>query len=323
MTGRQGASDWCFLQFRHGSVTIVAYLVTSHTGPEQVLRLVRTLRALSPAAPVLVHHDGRREPVDAAALDRIGGVHRIPPEPVVEWGRGSQLAMQLRCLAHAVERVEFDWLTTISGQDYPARPLEAVERDLATTTFDGFVEGHEVRPPPWTRGPVDEFARRYFLHWRRIPEPGRLGRRAIAAARPLLGLRDVPAGVLLGHRAPRTPFTAAMPCRRGSDWLTLRRGAAEAVVRAVRERPCLVAHFRRTVLPTEALPHTVLHAEPGLRLSGDVRRHTRWAPGTAHPAVLGLADLDAVLTSGTDFARKFDQRADGAVLDALDRALGV
>jgi hypothetical protein len=322
MTRRQDAIDWPFLQSRRNSMTIVAYLVTSHTGPEQVLRLVRTIRTLSPDAPVLVHHDGRREPLAPAALERLGGVHRIPDAPV-EWGRGSQLAMQLRCLTHAVERVGFDWLTTISGQDYPARPLEAVERDLAATPFDGFVEGHRVDPPPWTRGPADEFARRYFLRWRRIREPGRLGRRALAAARPLLGLRDVPSGVLLGRRACRTPFTAAMPCRRGSDWLTLRRPAAEAVVRAVRDRPELAAYFRRTILPTEALPHTVLHADPAFTLSGDIRRHTRWVPGTAHPAVLGLGDLDAILASGTDFARKFDQRLDPAVLDALDCKLGV
>src|SRR4051794_21579513 len=162
----------------------VAYLVTSHTGPGQVLRLVRTIRALSPQAPVLVHHDGRREPLDARALLAVGGVELVPPVPAVEWGRGSQLAMLLRGLRVAVERTAFDWLTVLSGQDYPARPLEAVERDLATAAFDGFVEGHRVPAPAWRRDEGDEFSRRYFYAWRGVPEPGRLGRRAIAAARP-------------------------------------------------------------------------------------------------------------------------------------------
>src|SRR4051794_13134119 len=232
----------------------VAYLVTSHTGPDQVLRLVRTIRALSPSAPVLVHHDGRCEPLDARAVVAVGGVELVPPVPVVEWGRASQLAMLLRGVRAALERADFDWVTVISGQDYPARPLEAVERELAASPYDGFVEGHRVAAPPWRRHGADEFSRRYFYAWRRVPDPGRLGRRAVAAARPLLTLRDIPAGVLLGHRT-RTPFTAALPCRRGSDWLTLNRRAAEVLDGAARDRARLLRHFERTVLPTEAFPH--------------------------------------------------------------------
>ncbi len=303
-------------------MTTVAYLVASHALPGQVLRLVRTIRTLSPAAPVLVHHDPRGAPLDAAALRALGRVWLVPAAPV-EWGRGSQLDMLLRCLAFALREAEFDWLTTLSGQDYPARPLEAAERDLAATEYDGFVEGHEVPPPPWRRDGGDEFARRYHYAWRRVPEPGRRARRAVAAARPLLALREYPSGaVLLGRRA-RTPFTPARPCRRGSDWLTLSRRCVELVDRAAREEPRLLAHFRRTLMPTEAFPHTVLHGHGGLRLSGDGRRHMAWPAGDPHPRLLRTADLDAVLASGTDFARKFDATADPAVLDELDRALGV
>jgi Core-2/I-Branching enzyme len=302
-------------------MTAVAYVVTSHTLPDQVLRLVRTLRELSPSAPVLVHHDGRRAALDAGELRRLGATP-VPPVPAVEWGRGSQLDMLLRCLAFAVRETAFDWLTILSGQDYPLRPLEQVERELAATAFDGYVEGHLVAPPAWRRDGGDEFSRRYFYAWSRVREPTRAGRRAIAAARPLLALRDIPTGVLLGVRAP-TPFGPALPCRRGSDWLTLSRRCTELVDAAAREQPGLVRFFRRTVLPTEAFPHTVLHAHPGLRLSGDVRRFTAWEPGSPHPRVLGTADLDAMLASGADVARKFDASADGAVLDELDRLLGI
>ena len=181
-------------------------------------------------------------------------------EPTVAWGRRSQLAMQLRCLRHAVEHVGFDWLTTISGQDYPARPLEAVERDLAATRFDGFVEGHRVDPPPWTRGRRDEFARRYFC-----TGAGSGSRAGSAAARSRRRGRCWPCATC--RRAParpsraRTPFRAgdAVPARLGLADAAARRG--RGVVRAVRERPGLVAHFARTLMPTEALPHTVLHAD--------------------------------------------------------------
>ena len=83
----------------------------------------------------------------------------------------------------------------------------------------------------------------------------------------------------------------------------------------------MLDHFRRTILPTEALPHSVLYADPALRLSGDTRRFTRWDTGAAHPHVLGLDDLEPMLASGLDFARKFDATVDARVLDELDRVL--
>jgi len=179
-----------------------------------------------------------------------------------------------------------------------------------------------VAPPPWTRGAVDEFASRYFYRHRAIRRPGARLRRAVAAARPLLVLREMPWGFLLGRRCG-VPFSPSFPCLRGSDWLSLSRRAAEAVVRAARSRPELVRHYRRTVLPTESFPQTVLHATPGLRLSTATRRFTSWAAdGAPHPEVLRLADLERILGSGADFARKFDETVDAGVLDELDAVVG-
>lgn len=282
-----------------------AYVVLSHRHPEQVLRLVRTLRTGSPACTVVLHHDDRFAGIDDAAL---AGVERVLPPTPVAWGWASQLDAYLRCLRHALERVDFEWLTVLSGQDYPIRPLADIE---ASWEGDGYVEGVPVAPPAWSRDDGDEFARRYFYAYRRVREPGPALRRAVAAARPLVTLRDMPWGTVLGVRR-RGP---ALPVRRGSDWLTLSRRAVEAVVGAP---PELVRHYRRTLAPTESLPHTVLYADPSLRLSGDTRRYSVWAPGSRHPAVLGLGDLDAILASGADFARKFE---DPAVLDALDRVV--
>ena len=159
-------------------------------------------------------------------------------------------------------------MTTISGQDYPIRPLAQIERDLAAASYDGYVQGVEVPRPPWTRRPADEFSRRYHYRYRRIRPPGPRLRRAIRAARPVLELRDMPWGTLLGRRCA-TPFSPALLCRAGSDWLTLSRPCVEAVAAAAGSRPDLLRHYRRALLPTESFAHTVLHATPGLRLSGD------------------------------------------------------
>lgn len=282
-----------------------AYVVLSHRDPDQVLRLVRTLRT---AGPVVLHHDDRHVRLDAAALR---GVERVLPPTPVAWGWASQLEALLRSVRHALARVDFDWLVVLSGQDYPIRPLADIDASLRAGAYDGYVEGVPVASPAWSRTAGDEFARRYFYRYRVVRPPGPALRRAVAAARPLVTLRDMPWGTVLGVRG-RGP---GLPVRRGSDWLTLSRSAAEILADAA---PNLIRHYRRTVSPTESLPHTVLYADPTLRLSGDTRRFSRWEPGALHPAVLGMDDLDAVLASGADFARKFE---DPRVLDALDRVV--
>jgi hypothetical protein len=299
----------------------VAYLITSYAQPDQVLRLARTLRAGSPGSPIVIHHDDRRSRLDEAALAELGGVELVRPSLPVAWGTGSQLVMHLRCFSWLVERVAFRWVVMLSGQDYPIRPLAAVERDLLASPFDGYVQGEPVPAPSWRRRDVDEFARRYFYRYRPIRPPGPRLRRAIAAARPLLLLRELPSGTLLGRRCA-TPFSRAFPCRRGSDWLTLSRAAVEALVATARARPAVVRHYTRAIVPSESFAPTVLHATPGLRLSADTRRYTSWRPDAHRPDVLGVGDLDRILASGADFARKFDVAHDAAVLDELDAVVG-
>lgn len=305
---------------RDGSAR-VAYLITSYALPDQVLRLARTLRAGSPDAPIVIHHDDRGSRLDEPALARLGAVELVRPPVAVAWGTGSQLEMHLRCFAWLVERVAFGWMVMLSGQDYPIRPLADVERDLRASPFDGYVQGEPVPAPDWRRRDVDEFARRYHYRWRPVRPPGPRLRRAIAAARPLLLLREMPSGTLLGRRCP-TPFSSSLPCRRGSDWLTLSRAAAEALVAAARSRPDVVKHYTRAIVPSESFAHTILHATPGLRLSADTRRYTSWRPDAHRPDVLGVADLERILASGADFARKFDVTHDAAVLDELDAVVG-
>jgi hypothetical protein len=99
---RAREEDW------RGPLVSVAYVVTSYHYPEQVLRLARTLRAGSPDAPLLIHHDNRRSQLDVAALAGLGDVQLVRPPTAVTWGWASHLDMLLRCFTWALERVPFD-----------------------------------------------------------------------------------------------------------------------------------------------------------------------------------------------------------------------
>jgi hypothetical protein len=269
---------------------VIAYLVLSYTHPELVRRLVARLAG----GVVAVHHDDRR-----CALGALDGALRIPPVPV-EWGHGSQLATILRCLRWMTAS-EWDWLVLLSGQDYPVRPVASIEADLLAAPYDAFIRFKPVPPRVLRRGGVDEFARRYTYRWRP-------GSPALARFDPLVQVRTLPSGTYAGF-----PARPPLPVFHGSDWFTLSRRAVETVLAAPEP---VVDHFLHTIIPTEAFVHTVL-ANSSLRLANDHRRYAVFEPPSSpSPRVFGLADLDEVLASGADFARKFD---DVRVLDEIDR----
>ncbi len=299
----------------------VAYLITSYTLPTQVLRLARTLRRGSPEALIVLHHDDRRCGVDARALDALG-VRRVEPPSPVAWGESSQLEMVLRCLRWLLQRSHFSWVVLLSGQDYPIRPVPDIERSLAASGVDAFIEAQRVERPALSRRvPVDEFALRYYYRWQKLSSgaPRRRLLATAARARPLFAVRGMPSGTWVGVRALRTPFRPGFECHRGSDWFTLSRRAVGALDQLVRAQPHVLDHYRRTLIPTESFVQTVLANERAMRIRDDHRRFTVWQVGAGRPRVLGFADLPEMLASGADFARKFDETLDRTVLDEIDR----
>lgn len=309
----------------------VAYLVMSHRLPDQVARLAATLRAGSPGAPIVVHHDPEGEPLHDPARRALAAAEvRVlePPEPLGRDGLGLLLAV-LRAVRLMLRSLEFDQLVLLSGQDYPLRPIAEIEAELLDGPFDACVEAVTVAPARLgalaRRRPVDEFTGRYFYRWARVPGPLAFAyeraspvRRAARVAWPFVLVRRLPSGVHVGAVRRRTPFTAAMPCRRGADWWILSRRAAETLDAAAAEHPELLRYLRGALAPSESYVATVLGADRSLRRSADHRRYVRRRPDRPSPDVLGVDALDEVLASGALFARKFDSGVDAAVLDALD-----
>jgi hypothetical protein len=294
------------------------YLIASHTLPDQALRLASTLRR-GGAESLVMHHDDRRCGIDRGALSALG-VRLVEPAWQANWGEVSLLATILRCLRWCLEHTDFEWLVLLSGQDYPIRPLVQIEQSLAEADVDAFIETLPCERPG-LRGPVDEFAGRYFFRWRRI---GSSALWSLARAAPgrgsLVRARTLPSGMWIGMRGVRSPFGPELACYRGSDWFTLSRAAVAAVDAFARNRPGVLRYYRRTMHPTESFIQTVLANDASLRLSGDSRRYTAWGePHQTGPRILGMDDLETVLASGCDFARKFDPTVDRAVLDELDR----
>jgi hypothetical protein len=325
-----------------GVASRVLYLITSHKNPEQVNRLVRTLRRGSPRSPIVVHHDSSKSDLDPALFDGLNDVHVLPFSIPVEWGDFSIVEMNLRAFEWILGHLEFDWLVLLSGQDYPIKPLADIERFLGSCRYQGLFEEPELVENRVVRrhkgyidyGPVFRY---FFRYWRlpRLPFYPRLPRRVrdglsrarerfIPRVQRFLFLHPMPQGanLRLGIRRLWTPFNRSFRCYKSSAWFTLSRQAVARVVEFVGKDPRVVRFYRRSVIADESVLQTILLNQSGWEFFNDNMLYLKWGDvGSGSPDVLTLADLEDALASGKHFARKFDMDVDASVLDRLDEWL--
>lgn len=303
----------------------VCYFVQSHRAPAQVGRLVDTLRRLSPGALIVVGHDARGCELDLGASR--SEVRVLRSTAAVERGALSALSPYLdACRWLLAERKPFDWLVYLSGQDYPLQPLEEIERELATTAFDGFLDGHdagaESTPPALRR----RAQRRYGYRYRPPSQRARLPLRLLRSLNSFQSRWHVYStyGLQLGVRRATTPFDDRFHCFLGTAWSTLTRPCVEYLVETLDRRPELLDFYRESIVADESLVQTVLCNEDRFRIAADDRRYVAFEGAKdGRPRTLTVADLPALFASSDHFARKFDADVDSVVLDRLDERLGV
>lgn len=301
------------------------YLIASHKNPEQVIRLVKTLRAGSPGAQIIIHHDYSKSNLDTALLKFMSNVHVMEDYVPVQWGEFSMVQMELHCINWLINNsIEFDWLIMLSGQDYPIQSLSEVEQFLENTQYDGFMDyflAKTSRQNSTEENLRSRFWRRYFYQYYRLSSSelkiANLIGRLINKRQPYINLQTNRSGTYLGIRCFSTPFTSSFHCYTGSNWHTLSYRCIQYIHEFVRQNPAFVKHYQKTLTPDESFFQTILLNHSQLNIFNGNERYISWDRGT--PSILGIQDLENLITSDRHFARKFDIKVDTQVLDLLDQ----
>lgn len=304
--------------------TNICFYVQTHRDPGQILRLVRTLHRGSDHARVVVQHNFDANPLDWTPFAELPRTHLIGG---TERQIRAHYSCQMQQLIHAIdwldrEDISYDWLVTLTGQDYPLVSTPDMEEELAAATCDGFIRWWDVfsEENPWSK---QKAVYRYGYQYRILPAWTEWMLRAVRPITRILPLYFyVDYGAFFGWRARRTPFNDVFRLYGGWAWFSLR----QHVVRYVRDQlaahPELVAYYRNTVIPEESLVQTVLINSGRFNLVNDNRRYIDYA--NAHrgsPRILTASDLPMLAAGRYHFARKFDPAVDARVLDRIDREL--
>lgn len=326
-----------------------AYYISAHHKPDQLRRLIGTLRRGSPGACIVLHLDASKGLIDPAEFSGLPGVHLVPEPTQVKWGLYSQLEMNFNTLSWMLDNLSFDWVANLSAQDYPLQPLEAIERFYRNGTHDGYISGVPLdsgmpcdpmgcpQADPATAGAtcadcihryhyryydisaVDQLARHLPL-WRRFHERlighmSRPGGRLHSRTWPAPGHPRTILGIRNDHI-----FHSGFRCHKGFAWFTINRHAVVRLLDFLKRNPRTVRHFRRTLIADEMVIQTILCNDEEVSICGDNQRFIHWENEQApHPTTLTCAHHDLLAGSGKHFARKFDIDTDSRILDLLDK----
>lgn len=290
---------------------VFTYVVTSYANARQTIRLLARLRTDSPACRLIVSHDRKIAPPPAPELEALGARLCLTPEPIT-WGDSTYLRSQLHAIACA-DLEPGDWVTILTGQDYPIAPLRRFEHLLSTCDADMLLEEPDEADPQW-EAMLERYRRRSYA-FPRWADHHRI--RQVLNRVPRMAVAPEPRGLpsYLHWRRLRTPFTDRFRLYKGCDLYALSFKAARRLIAAP---PALLRYYGRTRVPSESYVHTVLRNDHTLTNLPGMLHYTRWE-ASPHPAWLTTADLDDMLASGYWFARKF--HPDEPVLDVLDAHL--
>jgi len=305
-------------------MTHVVYHLETHRSPRQVSRLVATLRDQAPDAVIVVNHDESAPPLDAQALRAF--------DVVVMPGRGgySDLSHVRRYLQTVdwleQQGIDYDWLSNLSGQCYPLRPLAQVHAELASSPADAFVETFDTTDAVESTWGLRVADTRYAFAHRRLRS---LSANQMRLLRPVQAVNRVQpwvrvttaTGLTVGRRVA-SPFGPALPLRGGSFFTTMRRAAVEHVQQFAAQRTEVMDHLERCLAPAEVFFQTALATAESLTVVNDCRRYFDFSRTRYNrPKTLSGEDLPAMLASGKDFARKLDLGLDPVLFDLLDEQL--
>ena len=316
----------------------VCYHLQTHTNPDQVARLVETVKRGSPDSAVVISHDEKARPLDTSRLERWPGV-KVLLHPAVygDFTHLDRLFAAVDWLNY--HGVDFDWLENLTGQDYPLRSISDIEKALLECEHDGFLQYAPVFPKQtpatsdWGAGPgyrlcepLDARLRYKYRNWR-VTRPTPFKQQWL---RPLMALNLVQPWVSVslafgsvGVRRTSTIFSDDFICYGGSFSCTLSARSVYYARDSARENPFIVSFFNGVLGADEIFLQTVLVNAQKFTFEPTNKWYIDFTGSrNNHPRILGVGDLESMLRSGHHWARKFSSSYDVKVLDLIDDHIG-
>jgi hypothetical protein len=279
----------------------IAYLILCHKSPEHVIRLISRLRA--EGSFFVVHIDKKAGPPVSDVLQSFSA---HSPDVVLAkrvrcyWGSFSLVQATINCIDAAISsKRPFDYAMLVSGQDYPLKPAQAIQRFLANNMGREFIETFRLdKPNKWTTHEQFYNAMNRVQYYTFF----------IIRSRHF-------------HLKVKRRFPFGWSPYGGSQWWCLTHECISYIRQFLLDNPSYVRYFKRVFIPDETMFQSlVANSSFAEHNFGADLRYIDWTnPNPTCPRILDQSDFDRLRNSPNLIARKFDIDKSHELLNNIDK----
>lgn len=237
-------------------------------------------------------------------------VKHISEEYEVNWGGTSVLYAEMSLLHDAFHNSEATYFHLISGQDYPICPFDKFDAFFEENEGKNFVKYVHLPNPRWEQDTFRRF--QYYFPF------------------DLAADKENPRGWVMEQvrEQQKRGIKRRIPDEfdhlyGGSQWFSINREAAKALLEYTKEQPSLYNRMWMTFAPEESYVATVLVNLLGKeKVISDNHRYIRWKDENGNcPANLSTVHFRHLLDGQNFFARKFEKGCSEELLNLIDKYL--
>lgn len=286
----------------------LAILLLCHTNPKQVKMFVDAMK--HPDITIFVHVDKKcTEDFSEVGCDH---VYILPDEMRcdVRWAQISQVDASLNLLKYAEKTDKFDFFWLCSGQDFPIKSnayiLDYLNHHL-TKNFIHFVESYNNK-----LGYENNYDKRnqiLFYNW--MTDRRKFIRITKRLYIELTGGYKKTFKLFLRKNSLHLKFYF------GSQWWCLNRDTVVWILDYLEEHPEYYRYYTRCLCPDESYFHTLVMNSPYADSCSDYLHYIDWSLGKHSPKILGISDMNELMSSSMLMARKFNIDHDPEIIKQL------
>ena len=280
----------------------MAHIIMAYKEPRQIERLLKTMS--HPQFDFYIHLDAKFDITPFEYLTKVDRVYFIKKRVKVAWAGYSFIEGVLNSIQEIFETgIEYDYINTLSGQDYPIKPVESFYQFIEERKGHNFFAIEKFGSDWWKTAE----RRVSYYHMTDFEFKGRYAVQN-----------------LINKIAPmrKFPLSYTLYGSNRSTWWTITKECAEYLLKFMKDNQQVKRFARFTWAPDEFLiPTIIMNSALKETIIPDNYRYFDWSQGGSNPKILTIEDYDAIAHSNYFLARKFDIKIDTKILDMIDENL--
>ena len=276
----------------------IACIIMAHKNPQQIERFIKKFDPFP--FDFFLHIDRKIDLEPFQYLARLPQVQFVQHRVKIRWASYNFVHAMLLCMKEVLNgTTKYDFISVMSGQDYPIKPVSELYSTLEKNRNKNFICFEEQGD--WWNHAITRIKKYHLTNF------GFRGRYRLQSF----------LSVILPDRKFPLPYTLYGGPR--AMCMTLGRECVEYIVNFIESNKRLQRFVRLTWGPDEFLvPTLIMNSVFRETVVNNNFYYIDWSKGGVNPKTLTAEDYGMLLSSDKLLDRKFDMEEDAGILDLLD-----